>query len=304
MTFGGDADEDTSGQIFHQCREAGINFFDTANVYNQGRSEQILGKLIADCRDDIVLTTKVWGRVNDDINARGLSRRHIMLAVEDSLRRLGTDRIDLYFAHMTDLDTPIDETLHAFDNLVRQGKILYPAVSNWPAWRIAKALGISRQHDLARFECIQPMYNLIKRQAEVEILPMAKAEQVSVIPYNPLAGGVLTGKYRKSNKPKSARLIDMDNYARRYGLEGYDQITDRFIDYAQKCSVHPVTLAIAWVKSHPAVTAPILGSRSVEQLMPNLAAADYDMSEKQREEISALSIAPPPATDRSEEQSS
>ena len=166
MSFGGDADEATSAAMFQRCREVGINFFDCANVYNQGRAEEILGRLIASCRDEIVLTSKVNGKMGTDVNARGLSRRHIMLAVEGSLRRLGTDRLDLYFAHAFDSVAAMEETLRAFDDLVRQGKILYPAVSNWAAWQIALALGVSAREHLARFECIQPMYNLVKRQAE------------------------------------------------------------------------------------------------------------------------------------------
>ncbi|MBN1977493.1 MAG: aldo/keto reductase, partial [Anaerolineae bacterium] len=143
MSFGSTADEETSAAMFHRCREAGINFFDCANVYSAGRAEEILGKLIADCRDELVITTKVASSAGDDVNASGLSRRHILMAVEDSLRRLGTDRIDVYFFHKFDDDTPIEESLRAADDLVCQGKILYPAVSNWAAWQIAKALGIS-----------------------------------------------------------------------------------------------------------------------------------------------------------------
>ena len=188
MSFGGEADEATSAAMFRRCRDAGINFFDTANVYSEGRAEEILGRLIANCRDDVVLTSKVNFPTGADINAGGLSRRHIMLAVEDSLRRLGTDRLDLYFAHTFDSRPAVEETLRAFDSLVRQGKILYPAVSNWAAWQIALALGVSAREHLARFECIQPMYNLVKRQAEVEILPLARAERLGVISYSPLGG--------------------------------------------------------------------------------------------------------------------
>ena len=180
MSFGGDADEDTSTAMFHRCRDLGINFFDTANAYSAGRSEEILGKLIAGCRNEIVLTSKVCSPMGEDINARGLSRRHIMLSIEDSLRRLNTDHLDLYFVHQVDPYTPMETTLRALDDLVHQGKILYPAVSNWAAWQIARALGVSALEGLARFECIQPMYNLVKRQAEVEILQLAVAEQMGV----------------------------------------------------------------------------------------------------------------------------
>ena len=213
MTFG-DADESMSAKIFHRCREVGINFFDCANVYHQGRSEQILGALIANCRSEVVITTKFYGSMGADINASGASRRHIFLEVENSLRRLNTDFIDLYFIHHFDEDTPIHETLRALDDLVRQGKILYPAVSNYAAWQIVKANGISEQESLARFECIQPMYNLAKRQVEVEILPMALSERMGVIPYSPLGGGLLSGKYGVSKRPDSGRLLENQMYQR------------------------------------------------------------------------------------------
>lgn len=303
MSFGGEADEKTAVAMFHRCREVGINFFDTANVYNGGRSEEILGRLIADCRDEIVLTSKVHFPTGDDVNARGLSRRHIMLAVEASLKRLGTDRLDIYFAHGFDSKTPIEETLRALDDLVRQGKILYPAVSNWAAWQIASALGVSAREGLARFECIQPMYNLVKRQAEVEILPLAQAEQVGVISYSPLGGGLLTGKYSPTRKPEKGRLVENAMYGQRYGRPVYYEIAERFTSHARERGVHPVSLAVAWVMSHPAITAPIIGARNLQQLEASLGALDVPMTPQWRAEISALSVEPPPATDRLEEKS-
>lgn len=195
MSFVGNADEVTSKAMYKRCREAGINFFDTADVYSFGRSEEILGECIAHEREEIVLTTKVFWPTSRDINAKGLSRKHIIQAIEGSLRRLKTDYIDFYFVHDFDANIPIEETLRALDDLQRQGKILYPAVSNWAAWQITKALGISAKEQLARFELIQPMYNLVKRQAEVEILPLAASEQMGVITYSPLGAGLLTGKY-------------------------------------------------------------------------------------------------------------
>ncbi len=301
MSFGGDADEETSAAMFHRCREAGINLFDCANVYADGRSEEILGKLIADCRDEIILTSKVAVPTGDDINARGLSRRHIMQAVEDSLKRLATDRLDLYFLHTFDPNTPIEETLRALDDLVHQGKILYPAVSNWAAWQMAKALGISARKSLARFECIQPMYNLVKRQAEVEILPLARAEHLGVISYSPLGGGLLTGKYGTTHKPEHGRLVENQMYVKRYGDPAYYEIADRFNAHAKERGVDPASLAVAWVMSHPAITAPLIGARNVEQLEASLAASDVNMTPEWRAEISALSYEPPLATDRSEE---
>ncbi|MBM7573379.1 aldo/keto reductase [Aquibacillus albus] len=301
MSFGGIADEATSKAMFDRCREVGINFFDCANVYNGGRAEEILGKCMADNRDEIVLTTKVFGAMGDDINNRGLSRRHIMMEVENSLRRLNTDRIEFYFVHSFDPNTPIEETLRAMDDLQRQGKILYPAVSNWAAWQIAKALGISAKESLARFECIQPMYNLVKRQAEVEILPFASSEDIGVISYSPLGGGLLTGKYRGGQKPQQGRLLEQDNYRKRYGQDQYYETADRFTQYAADHGVHPASLAVAWVMENPSVTAPIIGARNLEQLEPSLEALNIEMTPEWRNQISELSVAPPPATDRSEE---
>jgi aryl-alcohol dehydrogenase-like predicted oxidoreductase len=301
MSFGDTADEKTSAAMFNRCREVGINFFDCANIYAGGRSEEILGDLIADCRDELIITTKVFGSTGPDINAGGSSRRHIQSAVEASLKRLKTDHIDIYFLHKFDDNTPIEETLRVLDDLVKAGKILYPAASNFAAWQVAKALGISAREGLARFECVQPMYNLVKRQAEVEILPMAQSENVGVIPYNPLGGGLLTGKYGPDKRPDTGRLIENQNYQTRYGQAIYYEVAERFTNFAQERNLNPVSLAVAWVDAHPAITAPIIGARNLEQLEGSLKSLDIDMTPELRAEISALSPEPPPATDRLEE---
>lgn len=300
MSFGGDADEATSAALFARCREAGINFFDCANVYNGGRAEEILGRLMRGSRDELVITTKVYGAMSEDRNDSGLSRRNIIRAVENSLRRLGTDRIDLYFAHQFDSNTPIEETLAAMDDLVRSGKVVYPAVSNWAAWQIMRALGKSALHHWSRFACIQPMYSLAKRQAEVEILPLAQAENLGVIPYSPLGGGLLSGKYGTAEKPSTGRLMDNPMYARRYRNGTNYEVAERFVQHARERGVHPASLAVAWVMSHPAVTAPIIGARNPEQLQPSLESVDVPMTAEWRAEISDLSPTPAPATDRSE----
>ena len=302
MSFGGDADKETSRGMFNRCLEAGINFFDTADVYNQGVAEEWLGEFMRDCRDQIVVATKVWGRTGSAINDAGLSRRHIMQAVKASLRRMNTDRIDIYYLHNFDPDTPMEETLRALDDLQRQGKILYPAVSNWAAWQIAKALGLADLKGWNRFACIQPMYNLAKRQAEVEILPLAAAENLGIVTYSPLGGGLLTGKYTSNQKPAHGRLVENQMYVKRYGQDVYYEIAERFAAYAREHDIHPVSLAVAWVMSHPHVTAPIIGARNLEQLEPSLAAAEIKMTPEWRVEISKLSPTPPPATDRSEDQ--
>ena len=301
MSFGDIADEAESALMFNRCREAGINFFDCANTYAGGRSEEILGDLMAGCRDEIVLTTKAVSRTGPDINQGGASRRHIQMAVEDSLRRLRTDRIDIYFLHHYDADTPVDESLRALDDLARQGKILYPAVSNWAAWQVMKAQGIAARQGLTRIECLQPMYNLVKRQAEVEILPMAAHEQIGVIPYSPLGGGLLTGKYAARAEDQDSRLKVNEMYQRRYGMASYHETASSFAAHARERGHHPASLAVAWVMAHPAVTAPIIGARNLEQLEASLAALDIDMSSEWYSEISSLSPAPPPAHDRLEE---
>lgn len=301
-SFGRGADEEASASMFRRCREVGINFFDTADVYGDGRSEGILGKLIADCRDQIVLASKVGFPTGDDVNARGLSRRHIMLAVETSLKGLRTDRLDLYYLHTFDPNTSIEEPLRALDDLVHQGKILYPAVSNWAAWQIATGLGISTREGLACFECVQPLYNLVKRQAEVEILPLAQAEQLGVASYSPLGGGLLTGKYSTMRRPEQGRLVEDPLSIARYGDMMYYEIAERFTMHAEERGVHPASLAVAWVMSHPAITAAVIGARNVEQLEASLGALDVEMTPEWRAGISALSFEPPIATDRSEEQ--
>ena len=300
MSFGDEADESVSGEMFAHCRDAGINFFDTADVYGGGASETILGKLIAGSRDDLVITSKVFFPTGGDVNAGGLSRRHIVRAVERSLERLGTDRLDFYFVHAFDELTPVEETVRALDDLRREGKILYPAVSNWAAWQIATALGISAKEGLARFELIQPMYNLVRRQAEVEILPLAQAANLGVITYSPLGGGLLTGKYGAGKRPSAGRLVEDKRYIDRYGLDSDYASADAFAAFAAKAGVKPATLAVAWAMTHPAVTAPIIGARNLSQLADSLAALDLDMPPALRAEISALSATPPPATDRTE----
>jgi aryl-alcohol dehydrogenase-like predicted oxidoreductase len=301
MTFGDPADELESKRMFEACLDAGVNFFDSADVYVGGLSEEVLGRLMQGKRDELIITSKVFGRTGNDVNAGGLSRRHITRAVEASLRRLGTDRLDFYFLHEFDPSTPIDETLGALDDLVHRGLILHPAVSNWAAWQIMKAQGVAAKDRLARFELIQPMYNLSKRQAEVEILPMAQADEMGVIPYNPLGGGLLTGKYTTTTKPDQGRLIENKMYSNRYAEREYYEIAERFVALADTLGEHPVTLALAWVDAHPAVTAPIMGARNLEQLEPSLAAAKFDMTPEVYDQISALSPEPPPAHDRSEE---
>ena len=303
MSFGADADEPTSAKLYARCRDAGINFFDTANVYARGRSEEILGGLIEDHRDDVVIATKAYFPMSDDPNARGASRRHLALSVRDSLRRLRTDRIDLLYIHRFDDRADLAQTLRALDDLVRTGQVVYTGASNFAAWQVAKALGLSAINHWSAFTALQPMYNLLKRQAEVELLPMARSERLAVFPYSPLAGGILTGKYLTGDADESSRLNSNRMYQTRYAHDSNTEIARAFVALANELGVKPATLAVAWAGAHPGVTAPIIGARSVAQLEDSLAAADFDMTPELYERIASLSPTPPPATDRNEEAS-
>jgi aryl-alcohol dehydrogenase-like predicted oxidoreductase len=301
MPFGSDVDEPTAARMFAMARERGINLFDCADVYSEGRAEEILGRLIAPCRDEVVITTKAYFPTSKDGNARGSSRYHLVHAVEASLRRLATDRIDIFFLHRFDDVTPLEETLRAVESLVSSGKVLYPAVSNFAAWQTARALGIAERHGWSPIACVQPMYNLAKRQAEVEILPMCQAEGLGVLAYSPTGGGLLTGKYGRDRRPERGRLLDVAMYRTRYGDASNYEIAERFTAHAHARGLDPVALAIAWVAAHPAVTAPIVGARDPDQLARCLAALDIALDADARAELDALAPAPPPATDRNEE---
>jgi len=301
MMFGGDADEATATAIWRAARDAGINLFDCADVYNEGRSEEVLGRLMRTERDQIVLATKAYFPMGKGPNDRGSSRYHLVRSVEASLRRLATDRIDLYYLHRFDDVTALDETLRGLEDLVRAGKILYPACSNFAAWQVAHALGIQRHHGWAPLVAIQPMYNLVKRQVEVEILPMAQSLGLAVIPYSPTGGGLLTGKYGTERRPERGRLVDTKMYTVRYADPRFMAIADRFTALAAELGQPPATLAVAWVASHPGVTSVLVGGRNVEQLAPTLAANQLVLDDETRARITALSIDPPPATDRNEE---
>lgn len=301
MSFGGDADEATSAALYARARDAGVTFFDTADVYNHGRSEEILGRLSAAHRDEIVVATKAYFPTGKDANARGTSRYHLVRACEASLRRLGRDHVDLYYLHRWDDRTELDETLRAMDDLVTSGKVLYPACSNFAAWQVAHALGVAATHRLRPLVAIQPMYNLLKRQAEVEILPMAAALGVAVVPYSPTAGGLLSGKWGTTRRPDSGRMTTNAMYQTRYADPAYLVAADGLVAIAGELGVHPAALAVAWAGGHPAVTSVLLGARTVEQLDDLLAAAAIDLTPALRDRIAALTPEPPPATDRNEE---
>ena len=303
MSFGGDADEAASAEMFKAARDIGINFFDTADQYSKGRSEEILGKLARGAREELVIATKCFNPTGPDLNAKGNSRRHLTRALEASLKRLQTERVEILYLHMHDPLTPVEEAMRALEDMVRSGKVLYPALSNWAAWQMQQAIGLQEANGWARLQAVQPMYNLVKRQAEVEILPMAAANGVSVFPYSPAGAGLLSGKFStKSSDTAQSRLIANKNYTARYGEPWMHEVADKFVAFCKQRGMHPVSAAVAWVAAHPAVSAPIIGARNVQQLQASLDSVKIEMSPTLWNEMAALSRTPPPATDRLEEQ--
>ena len=299
MAFGGDADAAEAARMFRAARDAGINFFDTADQYNAGKSEEILGGLIRGGRDDLVIATKCFNPTGSDVNARGANRRHVRRAVEASLKRLGTDRVDILFLHHYDALTPLEEHMRSLEDMVRDGKVLYPAVSNYSAWQTQAALGYQERNGWAPLQLIQPMYSLVKRQAEVELLPMAQANSVGVVAYSPSGGGLLSGRYTQAGA--QGRHTTNKMYKVRYGDEWMHDTAARFVAFCKTREWHPISAAVAWVGSHPAITAPIIGGRSLEQMRASLDSVKIAMTPELRAEIATLSRTPPPATDRSDE---
>ena len=304
MSFGGDADEAASAAMFKATRDLGINFYDCANNYNNGKSEEILGRLMRGSRDDLVVATKVFNPMRQGVNTKGSSRLNVGRSVDECLQRLQTDRVEILYLHQRDPLTPIEETMRALEDLVRSGKVLYPALSNHSAWETQAALAAQEKHGWARVEAIQPMYSLVKRQAEVEIFPMAQANQLGVFPYSPAGGGLLSGKYadKLGTSAAQGRIATNKQYASRYSDAWMHDVAIDFSEFCKKRGFHPMSTAVAWAAAHPAVTAPIIGARNVQQLQASLDSLKIEMSPALYAEIAALSRTPPPATDRLEEQ--
>lgn len=300
MTFGNEADKAMSKKLYGLCRDKGINFFDCANGYAGGESEKILGKLVKNHREEVVIATKGYFPTGKDVNARGLSRFHLTKALDASLKRLNAAYVDVYYLHHFDNNTPLVETLATLNDFVRQGKVLYLGISNFAAWQVMKAMAICQQNNFAPINCLQPMYNLLKRQCESELLPMAESEGLGVFPYSPLAGGLLTGKYQQK-VPTEGRLNTNKMYQKRYEEERELSSISSFVDFAKTNNYHPVSLAIAWAGGHSGVTSPIIGARNIEQITPALAATDIEMTDELRTKIANFSFAPSIATDRSDE---
>ena len=279
MIFGQQVDEDESLKIMDLAFEKGINSFDTADGYAGGRSEEIVGKALKNKRHSVVLASKVASKQGPGLNDSGLSREHILQAVENSLRRLGTDYLDIYYAHHPDPATPIDETLRAFDSLVQQGKVRYAACSNYRAGQLVRALAVSEQRNLARFDCIQTVYNLITRDIEAELLPTCADEGVGVVVYNPLAAGLLTGKHKATEPPPpDTRFGQNPMYLERYWSPVNFTAVEHLTQIAAANNRKPAQFALAWVLGNPGIASAIVGTSSAAQLAENLGALDVKLS--------------------------
>ena len=275
MTFGSQTDEATAGRMIDLCFDAGINFIDTANVYNKGLSETMVGKLLKGRRDKVVLATKVRGKMGDGPDESGLSRAAIHKAIDSSLQRLQTDYVDLYYLHQPDYDVPIEETLAAMDDLVKAGKVRCPAVSNYAAWQVAEIHCISQENGFRLPFISQPMYNLVARAIEDEYLPFCERYGIAVVPYNPLAGGLLTGKQAREAKPVQGSRFDGNKmYLDRYWHEDDFAAVEELKTIARDAQKTMVELALQWILSREQVDSIILGASRLEQLQENLKACE------------------------------
>ncbi|MFB3923422.1 MAG: aldo/keto reductase [Terriglobia bacterium] len=275
MTFGAQTDEAAAARMVARCLDAGINFFDTANIYNQGRAESIFGKALGARRSSVIVATKVRGEMKDAPDQTGLARAAIHKALDASLKRLGTDYVDVYYLHQPDYDVPIEETLAAMDEVVRAGKVRYPAVSNYAAWQVAEIHCLCQKNGFKPPHISQPMYNLLARGIEEEYLPFCRRFGVAVVPYNPLAGGLLTGKQSRDRGPVAGTRFDGNKmYQDRYWHDDYFAAVDDLRVVAREAGKTLVELAFQWLLSQPVVDSIILGASRLDQLEENLKACE------------------------------
>ncbi len=285
QTFGWGADEPTAHRMADIFVDAGGNFFDTSNIYNEGKSETMLGNWLAKQpdRSKLVIASKVFFPTGDGPNDTGLSRKHIMTQIDESLRRLKTDYIDIYQMHCWDSSTPIDETLSALDDLVKAGKVRYLGASNYTPSQLMHAIMLSEMKGWARFDCLQPEYSLLVRSTEWELLPLCEEQGIGVIPWSPLGGGWLTGKYRRDEAPppdsRVGRADRWDDQPEQRESERTWRIIDVLLKIAEDRDKHPAQIALNWVKNRPGVTAPIFGARTPEQLESNLGCVGWALTE-------------------------
>lgn len=290
MTFGDTTSESESFRIMDRALERGINFFDTANIYGKGASESVVGAWFGESgkRDEIVLATKFHNRMSDDPNSGGNSRRHLIAACEASLRRLGTDYIDIYQIHRPQSEIPIDETLRALDDLITSGKVRYIGTSTFAAWQVVEALGVSKEYGLNRFVSEQPPYHLLDRRIERELLPMARTYGIAVMPWSPLAGGFLTGKYRRDDRPEGARFTDDSGWGQRHFTDASFDALEALEALATSKGVSMSQFALSWGMHQPGVTSPIIGPRTMEHLEDNLGALDVTIDDADRKQVDEI----------------
>jgi aryl-alcohol dehydrogenase-like predicted oxidoreductase len=293
MTFGHSADEKESRRMVDLAIDAGVNFFDTANTYADGRSEPILGKALKDKRDDCVVSTKFFNPTGTGPNDSGMSRVHIMNAIEGSLSRLGMDYIDVYYIHHVDVQTPLEEMLRTLDDLVRQGKVRYIACSNYQAWRLCDALWISEFRNLARFECYQPQYSLVVRDIEQELIPLCLEKELGVVVWSPLAGGFLTGKYEPGQRTlPGTRSEDSWAYPQRYYAANADDTLRTLLEVSKQLGRNPAQIAVRWVLDQPGITSAIVGARQVDQLKTTLGVSDWQLDDESSSKLETVSHLP------------
>jgi aryl-alcohol dehydrogenase-like predicted oxidoreductase len=290
MMFGGPTPAEESIRIMHQALDLGINFFDTADIYNAGQSEVVVGQAIAQRRDQVVLATKGRGPMGTGPNDAGASRSHLLRAVDASLKRLGTEFIDIYYVHTPDYATPIEETLRALDDMVRSGKVYYVACSNFRAWRLMEALGLSARLGLEKFACIQPLYNIVNRDIEVELLPLCKEHGIGVVSYSPLARGILSGKYRPGAAfPEGSRAARNDKRMQQAELRDASfEISEALRKHCESRGVAMSQFALAWCLANPILTSVIIGPRTKEQFEDNLKCLDLTITAEDESFVDSL----------------
>ena len=293
MTFGHGTGEAESRRIVDAAVDAGVNFFDTANSYGEGESEVLLGKALEGRRDDAVVATKFFNPMGSGPNDSGMSRLHVMQAVEASLRRLRMDHVDLYYIHHVDTQTPLEEMLRALDDLVRQGKVRYTACSNYQAWRLCEALWISEANGWARFECFQPQYSLVVRDIEQELVPLCLHKGLGVVVWSPLGGGFLTGKYRPGERTvRGTRSEEGWAYPEDFFAANADESLQCLLEVAAEAGRTPSQVALRWALEQPAVTSVIAGARTLEQFADNVQAAGWTLDSEARGRLDAVSHLP------------
>ncbi len=293
MTFGRGADEAEAGRMVSAAMDAGVNFFDTADGYNNGAAEDMLGNILKGRRRDAVIATKFFNPMGGGPNDSGMSRLHIKNAVEDSLRRLKTDYIDLYYIHHVDIQTPLEEMLRALDDLVRQGKVLYTACSNYEAWRLMEALWISDSRGWTRFDCYQPQYSLVVRDIEQELVPVCELKGLGVVVWSPMAGGFLAGRYKPGERQvQGARSAEGWSLPDRFFIANCDEVLQAVLDTARELNRSPAQIALRWVLDQPFITAGIVGARNAAQLRETLATAGWRLPAEVRSQLDKVSALP------------